>query len=245
MRILWILTLLLASPLHAETLTLRDAARQRTVPIMIYAPDTACAPHCKVALINPGYGGSADGYGFLASALTARGYRVIGVQHDLPEDAPMPLEGNIYLARSPYWRTGAETLSFLLRVLPARYPDADWSQVTLIGHSNGGDISAWFARHHPERVAALITLDHRRYPLPREAQPRTLTIRSSDQIADPGVLPDADEARRAGTCVVALKDARHNDMHDGGPAALRERIQAAVVAFVQGRCAAADAGSPH
>lgn len=240
MRILWILALLLHTALGAETLTLRDAERRRTVPLTIDAPATTCTPRCKVALINPGYGGSTDDYRFLAATMTALGYRVISVQHDLPADAPMPREGNVYLARSPYWRTGADTLAYLLRVLPARYPDADWQQITLIGHSNGGDIAAWFARHHPERVAALITLDHRRYPLPRESQPRTLSIRSSDQVADPGVLPDADEIRRAGTCLIALTDARHDDMVEAGPHALRERIRAAVVAFVRdGVCAQA------
>jgi dihydrofolate reductase len=41
------------------------------------------------------------------------------------------------------------------------------SKVTLIGHSNGGDIAMLFARNHPQFVKKIISLDSLRMPFPR------------------------------------------------------------------------------
>jgi pimeloyl-ACP methyl ester carboxylesterase len=221
----------------AERLTLQDTTRQRAVPLAVYRPaaGSACLPRgdCPVAFISPGYGGGADGYGFLARALNRAGYLVVGVQMELPGDTPIPTTGEIQVVRAPFWRQGADTLGFLLKTLPQTWPGYQWQQLVLIGHSNGGDISALFAREHPAQVAALITLDHRRFPLPRTATPRTLTLRSADQVADAGVLPSAVELPASHTCVVPLPGALHNDMHDGGPQALRHNIEAVVLGFLQ------------
>jgi hypothetical protein len=59
-------------------------------------------------------------------------------------------------------------------------------------------------------------------------------LRSADQKADAGVLPNDTERATSQTCVLALPGALHNDMHDGGPAELRRSIAATVVAFLQG-----------
>jgi pimeloyl-ACP methyl ester carboxylesterase len=188
---------------------------------------------CPVAFISPGYEGTADAYSFLAKALNEVGFLVIGVQHELSTDTPMPLGGDIQTVRSPYWRQGAASLAFLLSELPKTYGGFNWKNVVLIGHSNGGDISALFAKEHPRRVAALVTLDNRRIALPRDPTPRTLTIRSSDQQADSGVIPTLDELAVSRTCIVPIVGAQHNDMHDGGPLDLRLKIQAVVVQFLQ------------
>ena len=221
----------------AETVTLFDTARSRAIPIAVYRPaeDAACLAQrdCPVAFISPGYEGSAEAYTFLARALNRMGYLVIGIQLDLPTDAPMALNGDIQTIRSPYWRQGTASIAFLLRELPARYVGANWARVVLIGHSNGGDISALFAQMQPERVAALVTLDHRRVALPKTARPRTLSIRSADQQADPGVLPSAEEQTMSTTCIVSIAGALHNDMHDGGPPELRRHIETVVVSFLR------------
>jgi predicted dienelactone hydrolase len=226
-----------APTIGVESETLLDILRARPVPITVYHPsnESPCfrTTNCPVALVSPGYEGSADAYSFLATSLNRLGFLVVGVQHDLPTDVPMQLTGEVYANRSPYWRRGSESLEFLLRELPKKYPSFSWAKVVLVGHSNGGDISAWFARAQPHQVAALITLDHRRYPLPRTLTPRTLTIRSSDQRADPGVLPAAAELVASGTCVVPIAGSLHNDMHDGGPLALRSTIESVVVAFLR------------
>ena len=74
--------------------------------------------------------------------------------------------------------------------LSRTYTGFDWSHLTLVGHSNGGDISALAVHEWPSLATTLVTLDNRRYPLPRD-QIRVLSIRGSDFDADAGVLPTA------------------------------------------------------
>lgn len=230
-----------AAPPPPVRLALHDAARDRDVPVVVYLPyelkpkgpcnpPKAAAAPCPVALISPGYEGSADAYGFIAALLNARGYLVVGVQHDLPGDAPLPQGGNLWEARSPMWARGAQNLRFAMTELARRYPGFDWRRPLLVGHSMGGDISVWMAREQTHAISGLITLDQRRVPFANGAQdgPRTLTLRSSDQPADPGVLPMANRS----ICVVPLPGALHNDMHDGGPPALRQRIAALIADFL-------------
>jgi hypothetical protein len=113
-----------------------------------------------------------------------------------------------------------------------RYPQFDWQHLLLVGHSLGGDSSAQFAADNPSRVSGLISLDSRRVALPRSAGIHVLTIRASDTTADPGVLPDEEERRRYGSCVVRIEGARHNDMQDAGSEELKAGIISAIATFL-------------
>ena len=68
--------------------------------------------------------------------------------------------------------------------------------------------------------------------MPRSADIPVLAIRASDTVADPGVLPDEEERKRYGICVVRIEGARHNDMHDGGSAQLKAMILSAIGVFL-------------
>jgi pimeloyl-ACP methyl ester carboxylesterase len=219
-----------ASP---ERLRLHDTPRDRDVPVVIYrpAPGSCAQPPCSVALLSPGSGLGPEAYSFVAERLNARGLLVVAVQHELPGDAPVPSQGNLWTVRSPFWARGVANLRFVAATLAAREPAFDWHRPVLVGHSMGGDISAWWLRAEPTAARSLITLDHRRVPLPRDTGVAVLSLRSSDQPADPGVLPPPGGP----ACVIPLREARHNDMHDGGPAELRGRIGAAIDAFLQGQ----------
>lgn len=173
----------------------------------------------------------------MATALTQLGYFVVAIQHQLPTDPPIPKGADLFTLRSPSWQQGAENLRFVHEKLCASYPRFDWQHVTLLGHSNGGDISAWLLRQPTPWVSDLVTLDNRRVPLPRDSSIQVLSIRGSDYPADPGVLPPRDDRRGSGTCVVQLEDARHNDMHDGGPVELKRKIARLIENFLQsGSC---------
>ena len=54
------------------------------------------------------------------------------------------------------------------------------------------------------------------------------------------MLPDAQEQKQYGTCIVKLPGAKHNDMYDGGGAELKAAIAKVTQAFlVKGACEAA------
>lgn len=241
------LTLALAASaddrVHHESLTLTDASRDRAVPLEIWRPADSrrCNPRrrCAVVLLGPGYGLAPTDYAFLAEPLARAGYLVIGVQHVLPADARLPSGGDLIRARLPMWRTGVENLRFVARTLAPQYPAYDWTHRVLIGHSNGGDIAALALEQTPEFATVLITLDNRRYPLPRDRKLKLLSLRGSDFPADPGVLPAVADGAAAGHCIETLAGARHDDMQQAGPAWLTQRIVARVAGFLaDGRCAA-------
>ncbi len=219
-------------------MVLLDEARARPVPVALYFPGSnlACtaATPCPVALLSPGYGNSHLEYGFLAEHLARQGYLVASIGHEAPGDAKMDQHGDLPRQRAEMARRGAATIRFVHRVLAGTHPGYDWRRTVLVGHSLGGDSAALLASTDPSGIAALVTLDNRRTALPRSNAIRVLSLRAADTGADPGVLPDAGERRRYRACIVDLEGARHNDMFDGGPAALKERIAGEVGRFLRG-----------
>lgn len=229
----------------SEASVVWDAARARTIPITRYVPAApfSCTPKrpCPVAFISAGYGLRHTDYSFIAQALTRSGYGVVAIEHDLPGDPPLRKTGAPSIVRLPMWQRGAQTLRIVSQQLARRYPGYDWADLTLIGHSNGGDLSALALQESPALAKTLITLDHRRYPLPRNAAIRILSLRASDFEADAGVLPALDEPSQHGLCIVNVAGARHNDMNDHGPLALQAQIAAHIVSFLaKGRCPSTD-----
>lgn len=229
---------LAASITRVEARELFDERRNRAVPteIMLPARDSACtsAHKCKVALLSPGYGLGPGDYRFLAAHLGSLGYMVVSIQSVLPNDPKSPDTGNIIADRTPMWQRGVDNLHFVRRALATEYPQYDWDGLTLVGHSNGGDLSALALSQDPTFAKAIVTLDNRRYPLPRSGGIQVLSIRGSDFPADAGVLP---EVRKAGSCIAAIPESRHNDMNDKGPAWLKSRINHLISEFLlHGRC---------
>jgi pimeloyl-ACP methyl ester carboxylesterase len=226
-----------AAPPRVQTITLVDANRERPVPVQLYFPanGSGCLRRksCPVAFISPGYGMPHTSYSFIADALAAQGYFAIAVQHDLPSDPPLNAKGDLVTVRTPAWQRGAENLQFTKRELSRLYPDHDWSALTLVGHSNGGDISSLLLRDTPGFATGLITLDHRRVPLPRSDSLKVLSIRASDFEADPDVLPSESEAASTGTCIVEIPGSRHNDMADDGPSPLKAEINTLISGFLR------------
>jgi pimeloyl-ACP methyl ester carboxylesterase len=214
-----------SSPQVPESWLLVDHTRQRRVPVAVY--DTRAASEgatTPVVLLSHGHGVRNTEYGFLARALSASGYLVLSVQHAVPGDPPLPTGDNLYQRRRPIWTEGVRNLRFVLAEANRRWTRLDPRRVILIGHSNGGDLSALMATEHPELISDLITLDHRRMPLPRARRPRQLSLRAGDVRADPGVLPTADEQQNLGIRVVELPRARHADLSDQGPESVQREV---------------------
>lgn len=183
---------------NLDTLTLFDSIRNRGIPIAIYAPKAdKTIKKQQVIIFSHGYGENKGGdylrYSYLTEYFASKGFYVVSIQHELPSDELLPKDGNIQLTRRPFWERGVKNILFVINYLKENNADLDFDQLTLIGHSNGGDMSVLFAHLHPELVNKVISLDNRRMSLPRTSKPRMYTLRSNDFPADENVLPTEEE----------------------------------------------------
>src|ERR1700694_2672011 len=223
-----------------ETLDLFDTARARPVSVDLAVlrdyEMKADAGFWKlpVAIISNGNTVKNTEYSFLANVLAARGYLVASIQQDLPTDPPlMTRVGLPYVGRLEVYERGEANILFVLGQLKELQPNADYGHLTLVGHSNGGDISMFCAKRHPELVSKVITLDNLRVPFVLSDKLKILSFRSKDPNfkADPGVLPTAQQAKADGIDIVNTKF-QHADMSDRGPDAVKETIQATLDHFL-------------
>jgi hypothetical protein len=220
-----------------ETLDLFDPARQRPVAVDLAVRRDyemkADAGYWKlpVALISNGNTVKNTEYSFLANVLATRGYLVASIQQDLPTDPPLVTKvGLPYVGRREVYEKGEANILFVVEKLKELQPNADYDHLTLVGHSNGGDIAMYCAKHHPELVSKVITLDNLRVPFVLDKKLKILSFRSKDPnfITDPGVLPTTEEA---GISIVNTT-AQHTDMSDRGPDRVKENIQATLDHFL-------------
>ena len=223
-----------------DTLDLFDASRHRPISVDVAVRrDYEMKANTgfwklPIAIISNGNTVKNTEYSFLANVLAARGYLVASIQQDLPTDPPLVTEvGQPYVGRESVYEKGEANILFVLGELKKRQPNADYDHLTLVGHSNGGDISMYCAKRHPELVSRVITLDNLRVPLVLNDKLKILSFRSKDPNfkADPGVLPTAAQAIKNGIDIVRT-DAHHTDMSDRGPESLKENIQATLDHFL-------------
>jgi len=219
-----------------KDLDLYDQSRSRSVPVALYFSDTTASK--KVIIFSHGYGGNKGGdnlaYTYLTTYLAQIGYYVVSIQHELPNDDLLPMTGNLRETRAPNWERGAQNILFVMNTLKKTHPKLDLGHLTLIGHSNGGDMSVLFAHKYPELVEKVISLDNRRMPLPLTDKPRILTLRSSDQPADEGVLPSSVDKIKYRIQVIDLPDTKHGDMDDKGSSQHHAEINRYIMRFLKG-----------
>ena len=223
-----------------ETLNLFDAARQRPVAVdLAVRRDYEMKANdgywkLPIAVISNGNTVKNTEYSFLANFLAARGYLVASIQQDLPTDPPLMTRiGLPYVGRQEVYERGEANILFVLGQLKKLQPNADYGHLTLVGHSNGGDISMFCAKRHPELVSKVITLDNLRVPFVLSDKLKILSFRSKDPNfkTDPGVLPTPQQAKADGIDIVNTKF-QHTDMSDRGPDAVKERFQATLDHFL-------------
>jgi Chlorophyllase len=224
-----------------ETLELFDVTRQRPVSVdLAVRRDYEMRANnglwkLPIAMISNGNTVKNTEYSFLANVLAARGYLVASVQQDLPTDPPLMTEvDQPYVGRREVYLRGEANILFVLYKLQKRQPNADYNHLTLVGHSNGGDVSMYLAKQHPEIVSKVITLDNLRVPFVLDEGIKILSFRSKDPNfkADPGVLPPPEQTKAGGVDIVDT-GAQHNDMSDRGPDSVKEKIQATLDRFLR------------
>jgi Chlorophyllase enzyme len=223
-------TLTFVDPLRSDRTVSIDVAVRRDREVESIA-DMAELP---VAILSHGNTVKNTEYSFLTNIFAARGYLVMSIQHDLETDDPMVTKvGEEYVGRRMQYNRGIFNIKFAIEEMKNQYPHADYNHLTLIGHSNGGDISMYFAKLHPEMVKKVVTLDNLRVPFLTDGKIKILSFRSHDPVfkADPGVVPDDETCAKAGITVVRT-EYQHNDLSDRGPDPVKESIQSKVQQFL-------------
>jgi hypothetical protein len=224
-----------------ETLTFYDPARDnRPVAVDIAVrrdkemQASAGMIKLPVAILNHGNTVKNTEYSFLANVFAMRGYLSISPQHDLPTDPPMVTKvGELYVGRLPQIERGVANIHFAVEEMKKVRPNADYTRVTMVGHSMGGDISMYFAKEYPDQVKKVVTLDNLRVPFMTDGKFKILSFRSKDPVfkADPGVIPDDDVCEKSGITVVNT-GFQHNDMRDTGPDNVKSTIQGMLDKFL-------------
>ena len=225
-----------------ETITFKDPARDnRPVEVdvavrrdkeMLANADMIMLP---VAILNHGNTVKFTEYSFLANVFAARGYLVVSIQHDLPTDAPMVTKvGEIYVGRLPQYQRGVANIRFAIDQMKQLQPNADYDHLTMVGHSNGGDISMYFAKMYPDEIKKVVTLDNLRVPFMTDGKFKILSFRSKDPVfkPDPGVVPDDAICEKSGITVVQT-GYQHNWMSDRGPDEAKANIQGMLDKFLE------------
>ena len=223
-----------------QTLTFFDTVRNRPVAIDIAVrrdkemqADAGLA-ELPVAILNHGNTVRYTEYSFLANLFAARGYMAVSIQHDLDSDAPLVTKVcELYVGRLPVYERGIANIEFAVKQLEKLQPNADYDHLTMVGHSNGGDISMYYAKLHPDRIRKVVTLDNLRVPFMIDGKFRILSFRSHDPVfkPDPGVVPDQAICDQAGITVVNT-GFQHTDMSDRGPEDVKESISSALDKFL-------------
>lgn len=207
---------------------LYDSQRSRIVPVAVYQPRKVSAK-TQVVILNHGYDGNKNSksnqtYSYLSHFLSQKGYFVISIQHELANDPLLEMTGDFMQTRMPNWERGVENILFSIKEFKKLKPTLDWNELTVIGHSNGGDMTMLFASKYPGMLVKAISLDHRRMVMPRCSRLRIYTLRGCDYEADKRVIPTAEEQQEFNITVVKLDGIRHTDMDDKGSVEQHDRI---------------------
>jgi hypothetical protein len=227
--------------IHHKTLTFSDPLRSdRPVSVDIAVrfdrelEAMADMIELPVAILSHGNTVKFTEYSFLANVFAARGYMVVSVQHDLETDEPMVTKvGEEYVGRRSQYNRGIANIKFAVDELKRIQPNSDYNHLTMVGHSNGGDISMYFAKRYPDMIKKVVTLDNLRVPFMTDGKFKILSFRSQDPVfkADPGVVPDDEVCAKAGITVVRT-GYQHTDMSDRGPDEVKSKIQGILDKFL-------------
>ncbi len=220
-----------------DTLTYLDQSRNRKIPVAIYQPKNKKNLNQIPIIFSHGYGENKGGdylyaYTYLTEFLASKGYFVISIQHELPNDELLAMTGKLQETRRPNWERGVENIAFVLEEIKKEYPQLNYNQLTLIGHSNGGDMTVLFAHKYAELASKIISMDNRRMELPRTSKPKIFSLRSNDYPADENVLPTDEEAEKY-SIVIEFSDINHNKMDNDANEKERKYLTGKILEYLK------------
>ena len=132
-------------------------------------------------------------------------------------------------------KRGTDNILFTIQEFKNLKPQLNWSELILMGHSNGGDMTMLFATKYPQLISKAISMDHRRMIMPRTLKPRLYTLRGCDYEADAGVLPTGQEQEQFRMKVVKLDGVTHSNMGENGTAEQHDLINQHICKFLTER----------
>ena len=223
--------------IKVDSVVLFDQTRNRNIPLTLYVPkNSETIKNQRLVIFNHGYNanqpGSSKNYSYITEKLASLGYFVASIQHELPSDSLIPTTGIPQILRRSNWERGVANILFTLNELKRLHPNLDDKHVVLMGHSNGGDMIMLFAQLYPQLAEKIISLDNRRVAFPRTHQPKIYSLRSSDQPADEGVLPTAEEQEKYSIKIIQLSNTIHNDMGNNANKKQRKEINGYILGFL-------------
>lgn len=221
---------------YLDTTSYVDPIRNRNIPIAIYQPKDSIIANGIPIIFSHGYGENKGGdyliYSYLTEFLASKGYCVVSIQHELPTDDLLAMTGKLQETRRSNWEKGVKNIYFVLNQMKKDYPKLNYKKLILIGHSNGGDMTALFAHKYPDLVEKVILMDNRRMALPRTSTPQLFTLRSKDYPADGGVLPTNEEIKEYGI-IVQPTDINHSNMDNDANADERKYIIDKILEYIK------------
>lgn len=225
-----------SSEIAVDTLVYFDASRNRQIPVAIYQPKDPDSRNGVPIIFNHGYGGNKGGdykvYSYITEFLASKGYFVVSIQHELPTDDLLAMSGQLANTRRPNWQRGVENIHFVINKMKNDFPEFNYKKLSLIGHSNGGDMVVLFAHQYPALVEKIISMDNRRMEIPRVNHPKLFTLRSKDYPADPHVLPSEGELAKYGITVEFTK-INHSDMDNDANTEEREYMNRKILEYLE------------
>ncbi len=220
-----------------DTLTLFDPNRNREIPIAIYQSKDLKKSNKIPIIFSHGYGENngkdyLNAYTYLTEFLVSKGYFVISIQHELKTDELLAMSGKLQERRRPNWERGAQNIFYVLQEIKNKYPELKYNELSLIGHSNGGDMTVLFAHKYPSIANKIIAMDNRRMELPRTSTPKIFTLRSKDYPADEGVLPTEEELKKY-NITVEFTNINHSNMDNDANETERKYLTSKILEYLK------------
>jgi len=218
-----------------DTFDLFDVSRNRKIPIALYHVSSGSPKNYdKLVVFSHGYGFNSPAsylaYSYITDTISKLGYLVASVQQELSGDDTIAFDGDIQKLRMPMWERGMANLQYVINELKQRGIVVSEPEITLMGHSNGGDISMFMASRDSTYIDRVVSLDHMRVPIPIRQNLDVLSIRAADTSADPGVLPNDTPANVE---IVQLKITQHAKMSDSASLEQRSEILQPLIRFLE------------
>lgn len=224
-----------AKELHNNSiinLNFYDPLRLRSIHVVHYSKNIAHHNNLPVVILSHGHKMKIWEYSFIATRLANLGYDIFSIENKIAGDPMLPKTGDMRELGKPFRVQGAANIDLVLTELKKTMPNLNFNKLILIGHSNGADISIYYASKNPTIISSVISLDGLRMPFPTDGSFPILAIGSNDMKADQGVIPNANQLEKLKIALVSI-DAKHVELFDRGPKSVQYTVITAITQFLK------------